>query len=232
MDRTSAAALDPNHDTSQYQAKMRAVFALITVAMAIVAMIAIRGVSLLDDDLTELYQDRLVPVSQLAHINDLMHINVEQLTIAVVARPSPHNVQKYIDRVESNLVEVESLARKYSQHVMSDDDKKRLGEWNGVREALVEKAIKPAMADLKAQVFGDAEDTVLGVAVKKFAQAQHLFDAIVANELKKAESTRTVADGRYSLLRYLMIGASCSRSALAASWLSTSTGGLPARSGA
>jgi methyl-accepting chemotaxis protein len=189
------------------KAKMRAVFALITVAMAIVAMIAIRGVSLLDDDLTELYQDRLVPVSQLAHINDLMHINVEQLTIAVVARPSPQNVQKYIDRVESNLVEIESLARKYSQHVMSDEDKKRLGEWNAVREALVAQAIKPAMADLKAQVFGDAEDTVLGVAVKKFTQAQHLFDAIVANELKKAESTRTAADGRYSLLRYLMIGA-------------------------
>ncbi len=156
------------------KAKMRAVFALITVAMAIVAMIAIRGVSLLDDDLTELYQDRLVPVSQLAHINDLMHINVEQLTIAVVARPSPQNVQKYIDRVESNLVEIESLARKYSQHVMSDEDKKRLGEWNAVREALVAQAIKPAMADLKAQVFGDAEDTVLGVAVKKFAQAQQL----------------------------------------------------------
>ncbi len=130
------------------KAKMRAVFALITVAMAIVAMIAIRGVSLLDDDLTELYQDRLVPVSQLAHINDLMHINVEQLTIAVVARPSPQNVQKYIDRVESNLVEIESLARKYSQHVMSDEDKKRLGEWNAVREALVAQAIKPAMADL------------------------------------------------------------------------------------
>jgi methyl-accepting chemotaxis protein len=89
---------------------------------------------------------------------------------------------------------------------MSDEDKKRLGEWNAVREALVAQAIKPAMADLKAQVFGDAEDTVLGVAVKKFAQAQQLFDAIVANELKKAESTRTAADGRYSLLRYLMIG--------------------------
>ena len=82
------------------KAKMLAVFALIAFAMAVVAMIAIRGVSLLNDDLTELYQDRLVPVSQLARINDLMHTSVEQLTIAVVARPSPQNVQKYIDRVE------------------------------------------------------------------------------------------------------------------------------------
>ena len=105
------------------------------------------------------------------------------------------------------MVEVDDLARKYSRHAVSDEDEKRLGEWNGLRDALVEQAIKPAIVNLKAQAFGDAEDTVLGIAVKKFAQVQQLFDAIVANELKRAESTRTAADGRHSLLRYLMIGA-------------------------
>ena len=67
-------------------------------------MIALRGVGLSNDDLAEVYQQRLVPVSQLARINDLMHVSIEQLTIAVIARPSPLNVQKYIDRVEANLV--------------------------------------------------------------------------------------------------------------------------------
>ena len=189
------------------KAKMLAVFALIAFAMAVVAMIALRGVNLLNDDLSELYQERLVPVSQLARINELMHTSVEQLTIAVIARPSPQNVQKYIDRVEANLAEVNSLAKKYTQHVVSDEDKKRLGEWNALRDALVEKAIKPAIADLKSQVFNDAEDTVLGVAVKQFAKVQQLFDTIIANELKSAERTRAAADSRYSLIRYLMIGA-------------------------
>ena len=189
------------------KAKMLAVFALIAFAMAVVAMIAIRGVSLLNDDLSELYQQRLVPVSQLAHINDLMHVSVEQLTIAIIARPSPQNVQKYIDRVETNLADVDSLARKYTQHVASDEDRKRLGEWNALRNELVEQAIKPAIAHLKSQSFGDAEDTLLGVAVKKFAGVQQLFDTIVAEELKGAERTRTAAAGRYEFTRYLMIGA-------------------------
>jgi len=189
------------------KAKMLAVFALIAFAMTVVAMIAIRGVSLLNDDLSELYQQRLVPVSQLAHINDLMHVSVEQLTIAIIARPSPQNVQKYIDRVETNLADVDSLARKYTQHVASDEDRKRLGEWNALRNELVEQAIKPAIAHLKSQSFGDAEDTLLGVAVKKFAGVQQLFDTIVAEELKGAERTRTAAAGRYEFTRYLMIGA-------------------------
>jgi methyl-accepting chemotaxis protein len=185
---------------------MLAVFALITFALAVVAMIAIRGVSLLNDNLSELYQERLVPVSQLARISELMHGGIEQLTIAVIARPSPQNVRKYIDRVEANLVEVDSLAKKYTQHVVSDEDKKRLGEWNALRDSLVEQAIKPAIVGLKAQAFSDAEDTVLGVAVTKFAKVQQLFDTIVADELKGAERTRTAAADRYRFTSYLMIG--------------------------
>ena len=36
---------------------------------------------------------------------------------------------------------------------------------------------------------------------------QQLFDTIVADELKGAERTRAAADGRYSITRYLIIGA-------------------------
>src|SRR5450759_4544043 len=148
------------------KAKMLAVFALITLALAVVAIIALRGVSLLNDDLSELYQERLVPVSQLGRINDLMHASIEQLTIAIIARPSPQNVQKYIDRVEANLAEIDSLVKDYTKHVVSDEDKKLLGEWTALRDALIGKGIKPAVSALKTQVFNDAEDIVLGVAVK------------------------------------------------------------------
>jgi methyl-accepting chemotaxis protein len=189
------------------KAKMLAVFALIALAMAVVAMIAIRGVGLLNDDLSELYRERLVPVSQLGRINDLMHVSIEQLTIAVIARPSPQNVQKYTDRVEGNLVEIDSLVKQYASHVAGDEDKKLLGEWTALREELIGKAIKPAIADLKKQAFNDAEDSVLGVAVKQFAKVQQVYDSIIASELSGAEHTRAAADVRYRFTRYLMIGA-------------------------
>ena len=189
------------------KAKMSTVFALIALAMAVVAMIAIRGVSLLNDDLSQLYQERLVPVSQLARINDLMHVSIEQLTIAVIARPSPQNVQKYTDRVEGNLVEIDNLVKQYASHVAGDEDKKLLGEYTALREALIGKAIKPAIADLKKQAFNDAEDSVLGIAVKQFAKVQQVYDSIIASELNGAEHTRAAADVRYRFTRYLMIGA-------------------------
>src|SRR5665647_1269229 len=99
------------------KAKMLAVFALIAFAVAVLAVIALRGVSLLNDDLAEVYQERLIPVSQLGRINDLMHVSIEQLTIAVIARPSPQNVQKYIERVETNLAEIDNWVTDYSKNV-------------------------------------------------------------------------------------------------------------------
>jgi len=183
------------------------VFALMAAAQAIVAAIGLRGFSLSNDDLLEVYQERLMPVSQLARINDLTHTSIEQLTIAVIARPSPQNVQKYIDRVEGNLKEIDGLVQDYTRHVAANEDKKLLDEWSSKRATLVEKGIKPAIAALKAQKFDDAEDTVLGVAVKQFAAVQQDFDAIVANELRNAEATYHAADHRYDFTRYLTIGA-------------------------
>ena len=83
------------------KSRLLIVFVVIAVAQAVVAMIALRGLGYSNDELAEVYQERLVPVGQLARINDLMHSSIEQLTIAVIARPSPQNVQKYIDRVVS-----------------------------------------------------------------------------------------------------------------------------------
>ena len=187
--------------------RMLFVFALMAMAQAIVAGISLRGFGLSNDDLLEVYQERLVPVSQLGRINDLMHNSIEQLTIAVIARPSPQNVQKYIDRVQGNLTEIDRLVGDYTGHVVSDEDKKLLSDWSTKRATLVEKGIKPAIADLKGQVFNDAEDTVLGVAVKQFAAVQQDFDAIVASELKNAERTHQAGDSRYAFTRYLTIGA-------------------------
>jgi len=183
------------------------VFILIAIAQAAIAWVGLHGIGRSNDELADIYQDRLVPMSQLARINDLMHSSIEQLTIAVIARPSPSNLQKYLDRVSSNLAQIEKLAPQYGQHVATDEDRKLFKEWTTQRETLIAKSINPAVRNLKEQAFNDAEDTVLGVAIKQFAAVQQLFDTIVANELKVADSTRNEADGRYRLARYLLFTA-------------------------
>jgi methyl-accepting chemotaxis protein len=187
--------------------RMMIVFALMAATQAGIAAIAFDGLRLSDRDIAELYQARLVPVSQLSRINDLMHSSVEELIVAVIARPSPANVQPYIDRVEKNLGEIDGLAAQYMRNANGDGDKALLSDWASKRDELVSKAIKPAIAALGKQDFNDAEDTVLGVAVKQFVAVQGAFDAVVANALRRAEHTNEQADKRYSFVICLMLGA-------------------------
>ena len=186
--------------------RMTIVFALMAATQAGIAAIAFHGLRLSDRDIAEVYQARLVPVSQLSRINDLMHSSVEELIVAVIARPSPANVRPYIDRVEKNLGEIDGLAAQYMNNASGDGDKALLADWAAKRDVLVSKAIKPAIAAVQKQNFNDAEDTVLGVAVKQFVAVQSAFDTLVTNALTRAEHTNEQADERYNFLKYLMLG--------------------------
>jgi methyl-accepting chemotaxis protein len=188
------------------RSRMLMIFAVIALSQAIVAVIGLHGFRLSNNDLAEVYQDRLVPVSRLARINDLMHGAIEQLTIATISRPGPRIVQNYTAVVEKNLETIDRLAQDHARHVTGDEDRKLFSEWMTERDSLVSSGLKPAMDYLKAQAFDDAEDTLLGTAVKRFAAVQQRFDAIVANELRKAEQTHDAADRRYALTRNITIG--------------------------
>ncbi len=185
---------------------MLVVFALIGISQVAVAAIGLHGFRLSNDDLAEVYRERLVPVSRLAHINDLMHASIEQMTIVVISRPGPQNVRKYTDVVEANLAAIDSLAQDYGRHVAGDAARNLFSDWTARRRQLVAEGIRPAIDALKAQAFGEAEDIVLGVAVKQFAGVQKSFNAIVVSELRDADRTHDAADLRYGFTRDLTIG--------------------------
>jgi methyl-accepting chemotaxis protein len=183
------------------------VFAVLAATQVAIAAFGLHGLGLADRDITEVYQQRFLPVSGLTRISDLMHDSIEQLTIAVIARPSPRNVQKYLDRVEQNLVQVESRVQDYGRQVEGAEAQKALTDWNTKRSTLIDKGIKPALAALKAQSFDDAEDLILGVSAKQFPAVEQDFNAIVASELQNADRTHVAADERYRLTRTLSVAA-------------------------
>jgi len=181
------------------------VVGLMALTEAVMAVIGLRSLSLSNSDMGEVYQQRLMPVGTLGRINDLMHDNIEQMMIAVIARASTTDTQKYIDRVEHNLTEIERLSQDYASHVAVDAET-LFDDWISKRNDLMIKAVKPALVQLKTGNFDDAEDTVLGLAIKRFNSVQQVFNAIVANEMKNAEATHAAAGDRFVITRNMMLG--------------------------
>lgn len=146
--------------------------------------------------LSEIYREQLVPLSRLARINDLMNADIQQLTVAISSRPSPQNMQKYLDRVSANNDEIDSLIS-HSLSSISERDKKLAMEWVARRDAFVQLGLKPAVVALKEQSFGDAEDLIFGIAMKRFAATQEAYAAIVGSQLAGAEAANQATESRY-----------------------------------
>ena len=185
--------------------RMMFVFVLIVLMQIAGAVVGLNGFHHSNEDLGAVYRDRLVPVSELSRINDLMHTSIEKLTVAVIARPSPKNVQPYTDKVEGNLAEIDGIVEKYTRRAMDGQTRALLDAWNSKRLGLVEKGLKPAIDLLKSQSFNDAEDTLLGVAIKRFEDSKQSLDALVAAELENAEHVYAEANERYGLVRNLTL---------------------------
>lgn len=185
--------------------KMSGVFAVLSIIMVGIAAYGLHGFKSSNDALGDVYQNRLLPISDLASINHLLHDSIEQLTIAVIARPSPQNVQKYIDRVEANISKINDITNILLSRYSEDKAMSQFKEWIVKRDDLVKSAFSAAIVSLKAQQFNDAEDIILGIGTKKFAIAQQDLNAIIAVERQNAETAHTVAEDRYNSTRFMEI---------------------------
>ncbi len=187
--------------------KLVAVFALLMTVLGAVVITGLHSIRTTSDDLTAIYHDRLVPVSQLARINDLTRQSIQQLIVAAISRSSAENINKYVMRVEANKKEIETLLDSYLAGRMSDDERKLAEQWVERRKDFLAKGVTPTIAALVAGEYSDAEDIITGVAVQRAAKAQEVMDSLVAKQLELAERTHEDAVARTILMQNAALGA-------------------------
>ncbi len=179
--------------SSRIARRLSLMFGVLAAISVVIAALSLVNLKRFNDDLRSLYADKLVPAATMAHINDLMHDSVEQLTIAVIARPSPSNIERYWARAERNIDEVMRLSDSFRESLKDSEERQRFGDWRAALDAFVTLGMRPAIAALKQQDFDGAEDIVLGVALKKFAGTQYLFQQMVAVSLATASDENVKA---------------------------------------
>ncbi len=171
------------------RARLFAVFGLMAAILVALTAGGIWGLSAANADMEGLYRDRLVPVTQLARINDLSRQTLQQMVIATIMHGGTEATRKYLDRVAANDKEVETLLDTYLQSNMTDEERNLVGQWREKRRIFVTKGMKPSIAALADGSFTDAEDTILGVAMPNYERAQKVFDALIAKQVETAEAT-------------------------------------------
>jgi methyl-accepting chemotaxis protein len=189
-------------------------FGLLAAVLFAVTVAGLRGISRCNDDLDSVYGSQLLPVSQLAHINDLMRENIEQLTVAIITRGMERITRKYTARVRENNKEIDGLVATFLAASMTDDQRKLAETWRILHDEMNIKGLEPAMAALEKAEWGDAEDLLLGTAMPRFNKSKKAMAALVDEQLRGADQTRGEAQIRYDDTRTRMIGATAATLAM------------------
>ena len=119
------------------QVRLIAAFGLMVVVAVVVTMTAVIGINRSNASLTILYEDSLVPTSQIARIDNLMKLIVQQLIVASISDSSSQNIQRYVDRVEDYNREIDSPARPILFHEQdSRRPKEIIGDLDAAKKGL------------------------------------------------------------------------------------------------
>jgi methyl-accepting chemotaxis protein len=171
----------------------------------IMAVVGLGELDRSDRALSHTYNGRLLPLSRLAEVNDLGNDTIQQLTVATIARPSPQNLKKYLERVRKNARDIDALIAEIRAGI-GQGEAAEVDAWLQRREAFAKDGLAPAMAALEKQDFNGAEDTILGVAMKRFEAMQEAYKAVAKSQLALAERANAESSERYGLVLKGAIG--------------------------
>ena len=171
----------------------------------IMAVVGLGELDRSDRALSHTYNGRLLPLSRLAEVNDLSNDTIQQLTVATIARPSPQNLKKYLERVRKSAQDMDALIAEIKAGI-GQGEAAEVDTWLQRREAFAKDGLAPAMAALEKQDFNGAEDTILGVAMKRFEAMQEAYKAVAKSQLALAERANAESSERYGLVLKGAIG--------------------------
>ncbi|MEW6706329.1 MAG: methyl-accepting chemotaxis protein [Pseudomonadota bacterium] len=178
---------------------------VMSVLLCGIGIVGLAGIVRTNEALQTVYEDRTVPLSQVADIQQRLLRN--RLAIAnAVLDPTPQKIEQHAAEVEANIAAISKVWDAYMATHQTAEQKKLTERFGNERRKFVNEGLKPALAALRA---GDAEGTrrlVQEAIVPLYAPVGESIEALVKLQLGEARHEYEQAVSRYQWLRILTLG--------------------------
>ena len=188
-----------------FSIKTRLIFltVLLSAVAIVVGVVGLVNQGATNAALGTVYNDRLVPLSQLSHILSLMQQNQNALSSAALAA-EPDN-GPVIAEVEARIQEISTLWDRYKATYLTPEEKVLAQTFIESRLAFVRDGLKPTMAALRANDADEVRKLVKGPLASRYLPAQKNMQALVQLQLDVARAQYSAALARYERTRNLAI---------------------------
>jgi methyl-accepting chemotaxis protein len=158
-----------------------------SLALAAVGGMGIWGVIESRKAMQTVYDDRLVPLAQLADIDRRMHQN-RLAVVTAQANPKPERIQQATQTVEANIAEITKIWNVYLTTELTVEEKELAARFAAARGSFVKEGLQPSLAALVAQDAPRLEQLALVDVPRLHGAALVHLNALI--ELQKAEAKK------------------------------------------
>ncbi|MHB1186615.1 methyl-accepting chemotaxis protein [Thiobacillus sp.] len=199
--------------------KTRLIFilAFLSVLLLAIGVIGLIGMSKTEAGLKTVYEDRTIPLGQLADIEALLLKNRIAVT-AALADPTPEVIADQTAKVESNIAEISKVWDAYMATYLTPEEKVLAEKFAVDRKAFVVEGLKPAVAALRANEIDAAKQITVDKIRPLYEPVGEGIEALAKLQLDVAKQEYVLAESRSANSRNIALAAIAIGLGLAA-WL-------------
>jgi methyl-accepting chemotaxis protein len=184
------------------------------VLLIVISAFGIRAMGEAEEHLVWLYEQRLVPTSELSHVLENMQaartqvlLSLQHDPVSAFAAMHDHPLSMHTDTVANAISEAQASWKNYTQAIPAEDAaaKTQAAEFAKMLDAYVREGIQPAVQLLQAGRYTEANRVVLEKINPIYAPASAAAQAIIESQLEDAREAYGHAVSENETLRTLSI---------------------------
>ncbi|MGZ5016786.1 MAG: methyl-accepting chemotaxis protein [Methylobacter sp.] len=185
--------------------RLATVIAIMSILLLMVGGLGMFGMSKANDGLRSVYEDRTVPMNQIATIQKLLLTNRLRIT-ASLSTSSVEEVKENTADVEQNIQEITRIWTAYMATYMTPEEKVLAEKFAEDRKHFVAEGLKPAIAALRANEFAQANKIIEEKIRPLYKPVGEGIQNLLQLQLDIAKQEFEVANLRYNNIRNISIG--------------------------
>jgi methyl-accepting chemotaxis protein-1 (serine sensor receptor) len=183
--------------------RLMALLGLLSLLLLAVGGMGLFGIAKSNEALQTVYDDRVVPLQQLAEINRLMQRNQLALANSVLY---PDEIDKNMAEIEANIAAITKLWDAYMATYLTPEEARLAKTFADARARYLAEGLQPALAALRAKDMEGAQRIILEKVRPLYAPAREQLAALIQLQGDVAKAEYDAAGARYAIIRVLAIG--------------------------
>ncbi|MGA8785704.1 MAG: Tar ligand binding domain-containing protein, partial [Polaromonas sp.] len=164
------------------------------------------GISQSNEALKSVYEDRTVPMGQLADIQENLLRN--RLVIAnSLANPTPEEITKNTAEVDANIANINKVWTAYMATTLTIEEAKIAKKFEEGRVKFVQEGLRPAVVALRANDLDGAKRLIIEKIRPLWAPVRDGMAALMQLQIDQAKKEYEAAVARYATIRMVSIAA-------------------------